>query len=56
MSSSINVWGDCPSDDNELPPIPTDWKQKTIHNNTKKINHKKNSNPFSLLLSDSDSD
>jgi len=56
MPSSIYVWGDCPSDDNELPPIPTEWKQKTIHNNTKKISHKKNSNPFSLLLSDSDSD
>ena len=56
MSSSNVYWADCPSDYNELPPIPTEWKQKTIHNNTKKITHKKNTNPFSLLDSHSDSD
>ena len=63
MSSSTSSWGDCPTDDDELPPIPSEWIQKSLNNHTKKVynNTKKTINtyifnPFSILLSDSDSD
>tara|TARA_B110000967_G_scaffold61097_1_gene62765 strand:+ start:336 stop:527 length:192 start_codon:yes stop_codon:yes gene_type:complete len=63
MSSVNDYWGDCPTDDDELPPIPSNWTQKPVDNHIKKVNNntKKTTNintfnPFSILLSDSDSD
>lgn len=56
MSSSNTLWSDCPSDDDNLPPIPTEWKKTNFNNVKKTKNYNKKQNPFSLLFSESDSD